>query len=287
VKRLALALSAGILLLALMPSSALAVAVVDQSNPSSNVSNYAVGNSSELAQTFTAGKTGLMTEVQLYMRYTGSITVKIEATTAGGLPDHSAVPLATSAPVSPTSSPDWVTFLFGSPAAVTAGEQYAIVFVTGNTVGAGGSIDTYAGGEAMVYLGGAWIPTAIFQDFIFQTFVDPQTTTTQWSIPQVVAGTSTPLTLTVTAVFPNDGDAATYGVGITDPLPTWFTPTGVTCSDQISPSQCTLAIFFPANHFEPALNGDNNTFWFTLTGTASPARSGWLERRWPACTGWG
>jgi hypothetical protein len=288
VKRPALALSAGILLLALMPGSAMAniPGVLDQSNTSITMNaNAAV----PLAQTFTAGKTGLMNDVQLYMAAaSGSIyDAKIEATIAG-LPDDSTV-LATNPLVSPSATAGWVDFSFAPPAAVISGNTYAIVFNMsdlGAPSSVSGSGDTYSGGQALVYSGTSWIAVNdVFNDFAFQTYVDPQTTKLQWDKAQVVAGTGTALTLTETIVFPDYSVPQAQDMGAkpnpaaptpvwtvkSDALPAWFTPTGVTCAGQVAPADCTLANVAPGASLPVTPDGNPISIVLTLTGTASPA----------------
>lgn len=281
-KRSALALSASILLVALLPGSAMAAAVVDQSNNPSGTPAPTIGTPGDIAQTFTAGKTGLLTEVDLYMNGTGTYPVRIESTTGAGLPAGDNLGGGLGTPVNPEG---WVSFVLGSPVAVTAGQVYAIVFNTGNTAAAWGSGDTYAGGQALIVNGvwmsmQAWLPSSLLYDFAFKTFVDPQTTKLQWDKSQVVAGSTTPLTLTETVVFPA---AAQIGlpaakpdvfVGQTwsvksDALPAWFTLTGVACSAQIATLDCTLANVAPGSSL--GVTPDGNPITLTLTGTASPA----------------
>lgn len=276
-KRPALALSAGILLLALMPGSATAVPIVgvlDQWNASGPSS---IGATNDLAQTFTAGKTGLLTTVQLYMNGTGGIGISIEATT-GGLP--SGVHLGGGS-ATPTNASDWVTFIL-SPVPVIDGETYAIVFNTGATAAAWGSGDNYSRGQALMYSGTAWgANSGAIKDFSFRTYVDPQATQLQWDKAQVVAGSSTPLTLTETFAFPGysggqlnmgaEPDAPSPWTLQSDTLPAWFTPTGVTCAGQVAPADCTLANVAPGASLPVTPDGNPIKIVLTLTGTASPA----------------
>lgn len=171
-KRSALALCAGLFLLGLMPGSALATSgVLDQSNASTGLS---AGTASMLAQTFTAGKTGSLTEVDLFMNGDGAhaINATIQAT-SGGLPNGTV--LATSGSgTPPTGSGSWVPFSFSSQPGITSGTVYAIVFSPGNYTAVLGSLNTYGGGQALIYNGSAWQPTSgagIPLDFAFQTYV--------------------------------------------------------------------------------------------------------------------
>jgi len=88
-KRPAFALCAGILLLGLLPGSTLAKAprnILDLSNPM--VSGYTLGSGDtlNLAQTLKADKSGMLTEVDIWMGGAGIVDVQIENLSAG-LPD--------------------------------------------------------------------------------------------------------------------------------------------------------------------------------------------------------
>ena len=182
-KRRALALCAGLLLLGLMPGSALAgVGTLDLSKPQNGSGPY--HDSSYWAQTFTADKSGLLSEVDLWMGYsynpTGShsVTVYIQTTDPS-----TGAPTGGQPPASPLTSADgvvpevaaWVPFVFSTPLDVTSGTTYAIVFVTNTGLsqteiyGAG----PYAGGKTWSYDSG-------WQDhdweFAFQTWLAGATT---------------------------------------------------------------------------------------------------------------
>jgi Domain of unknown function (DUF4082) len=168
-KRRAFALCACLLLLGLVPGSTLAVSGVrDQSNPSTD-NNPACSNTAPdypLAQTFTAGKSGSLTEVDLWMTGDGttSITVKIEGTTSGGAPNDADV-LAT-ATATPASTAGWVEFIFSTPPSITSETAYAIVFSTGR-IFAVCAADSYAGALAWND-DGSWSSGG---EMAFQTFV--------------------------------------------------------------------------------------------------------------------
>jgi hypothetical protein len=265
-KRPALALSAGILMMALLPGSTLAtfIGTVDQEN--TVISNGGTNSSQPLAQTFTAGKTGLLTQIQLSMRATGGdIGLQIEATT-GGLPNGTVV--ATTVHTSPANISGWCAFSLVSPIAVIAGTKYAIVFdmspLTGATADSSGN--TYSGGQALLKSGSTWgAVNGLVLDWDFKTLVDPQTTTLHWDKTHIYAGTTTPLTLTETVVFPGLFDPSIESVA----LPSWFTVTGVACSSQIAGGDCIVANVAPGSSMAATSNGDPVVV--TLTGTASPA----------------
>jgi hypothetical protein len=170
-KRSAFALCTGLFLLGLMPGSALAASgVLDQSNTGTGLG---LGAHFMTAQTFTAGITGSLSEVDLYM--TGdaahAISVTIQATTAGLA---NGTVLATSGSGTPTAvSGGWIAFPFSAPYSETAGTMYAIVFTTSTFNSAWGSGNTYASGQALAYPGSAWVPTSggMPLDFAFRTYV--------------------------------------------------------------------------------------------------------------------
>jgi DNA-binding beta-propeller fold protein YncE len=88
-----------------------------------------------LAQTFTAGVTGGLDRVGLYLdngSATGPLTVEIR-NTSGGAPGSTVLASASVPAASVTPSGGWVGVDFPSPAPVTSGTQYAIVAYTGDT----------------------------------------------------------------------------------------------------------------------------------------------------------
>jgi hypothetical protein len=175
-------LAAG-LALALAPAAAQA-GVLDQRQESaplrSVINGPGVGAQSK-AQTFTAGKTGVLDQVELYLEQgsgTASLTVEIRKVVAGGAPGGSADVLA-SATILDASVPvgaEFVAATFSPPAPVVAGTQYAIVAYTSGVtrylLGVDGS-DPYAGGTG--YGSPASPPASWTQfpnaDFAFRTFV--------------------------------------------------------------------------------------------------------------------
>ena len=276
----AMVVSGVMLLVAFLPGSAMAFAPGAVADQSDLTLTAIVSSDQDLAQTFTAGLTGQLTDVSLNLAGTsGSLTVAITAT-SGGVP--AGAPLATSAPVTPGSSAGWLDFSFASPPAVTSGVMYAIVFNLASLVfpsSASGSIaNTYGSGAAMTNTGSSWVSiNANFSDFAFYTLVRTQSTTLAWDKAQVVAGTTTPLTLTETFTF---SPVASLAVAREHPnaltvvaavaqvvLPSWFTVTGVACSSQIAALDCVLANVGPGFN----VTTDGNPVTVTLTGTASPA----------------
>jgi hypothetical protein len=132
-RALALALCAGLLLPGLMPGATLAIATpvyLDQSN-----TTYTSNVSGKLAQTFTAGQSGILSQVDLFLASLNSggatLSVSIYPTDASGTPVTTGTALATSGIASVpynASTGVWIEFSFASPCSVTAGTMYAIVF---------------------------------------------------------------------------------------------------------------------------------------------------------------
>ena len=169
-KRGALALCAGIVLLGLVPGSTLAVVPsnLDQSNLGHGSSE---GSAADFAQTFTTGRSGLLSGVDLWMNGSGTATADIEAVSAG-VPDST--PLVSASAAEPSSG-QWVHFSFPAPLTVTSGAKYAIVFNTTSLGAAWGSPDDYSGGQAYLDNAGSWValtsPPYSVLDFAFRTYV--------------------------------------------------------------------------------------------------------------------
>jgi hypothetical protein len=284
VKRPVFMLFAAILLLALLPGSAMAIAMpgaLDQANDPDLTPGHSIGTPGDIAQTFTVGQTGLLTHVQLYFDGNGTIGITIQ-TTSGGLPTGSMIGGGVQTFAGPTG---WVDFPIFVPAPVTAGTKYAIVFNSGETAAAEGSGDTYSGGQALIVSSGwktmqDYLPGYALYDFAFKTYVDPQTTALQWDKTQIIGGVATSLKLTETFVFPTFmvpsieavqpapallGKWSVQSVA----LPAWFTPATVACSTQILPTDCVLANVAPGGSMP--VTPDGNPITVTLTGTAAPA----------------
>jgi hypothetical protein len=144
-----------------------------------------VNSSQSLAQTFTAGITGRVDQVDLVLNQTlppppDPVTIEIR-NVAGGAPG-STVLGSGSIPTSTIGSTQaFVSATFGAPAAVTAGTQYALVaYLTNSTSDAGWSFqpvtDPYPGGAA--FNNGSSPPSGDWNmppgdDFAFKTYVVP------------------------------------------------------------------------------------------------------------------
>ena len=297
-RRLATALVSGIFILAALPGGSLAkttiAGAVDQSD---TTSTGAYSPDSDVAQTFTAGQDGLLTDVKLFVTgMGGEMSV--------GLCDAAVTTCDTWSEYEAASpSYDWVDFPFSYPQPVAKGTKYSLLFnlsalsEVGSTYAAGyDGTDAYTGGEAMEYVGSSWVTPQQdgVTDFEFQTVVDPQTTTLAWDKSQITAGQTSTLVLTETFAFPAyygieyDGVspaslyAGTYSVK-PDALPAWFSATGVTCSGQIAPADCTLAKATDASGSIPVVpNGDPITI--SVTGTAVPSAAGTITSKIEGCS---
>lgn len=170
---------------------------LDQSQTDTSGGGAFVFNT-RLAQTFTAGITGDLDQVDLFLQRgsAADLTVRIEGVTSAGAPDDSVVLASASVPAAsvPTDFGAWVAVSIG-PTAVTAGTQYAIVAslpaaASGFYRWERSSADVYTGGSAFFCcFGGAW-SAAIVTDLAFKTYVVPADTT-----PPTIACSASPTTL--------------------------------------------------------------------------------------------
>ena len=197
-KRLAVPLCAGLLLLGLVPGAALAtLATLDQSYTS--VPDSFGGGSLNLAQTFTAGMTGSLVEVDLWMNGDGAhpITVTIEST-SGGKPTGTVLATSESG-TPPTGDGGWTSFSFSAPYSETAGTTYAILFSCGDYNAVWGSL---GGGtssqQAEEWEGSSWgtvaYPRGYLGDFAFETWVEAAAASSPTSPPacRTAAPTASP-----------------------------------------------------------------------------------------------
>jgi hypothetical protein len=186
--RLAIVLTATVCLG--LPASAAAAGTLDQQQTTVTTSGGIFGPQTFTprsdAQTFTAGLTGGLDRVDLFLKQNSifgssnsvGLTVEIR-TVSGGVPGAVVLASATIAPgaiPAPNSPQAFVPVTFSPPAPVVAGTQYAIVAYTGGA-------DRYAWGAASPdpYAGGAffqseasppttWTANSFF-DFAFKTYV--------------------------------------------------------------------------------------------------------------------
>ena len=179
---------------AMAPSVALA-GTLDQQQPTASGSGLNAQSTQSVAQTFTAGLSGQLDQVDLHLEKLNNPTAPLSVElrdVSGGLPGSTvlasqSVP-ASSVPPSPAAA--FVSINFLAPAPVAAGTQYAIVAYSANVfpVGYAWSLTTgnpYAAGA--VYFASsappttAWMPDAGI-DLAFRTYVTlptPQTPTGQ------------------------------------------------------------------------------------------------------------
>jgi hypothetical protein len=190
-----------------VPGAALAGTLDQQQTDSSGAAQgvNASGFPISAAQTFTAGITGDLDQVDLSLAKNGvpvaALTVELRAT-VGQLPDGTVL-ASQSVPASSVagSSLEFVPVAFPTPAPVLAGTQYAIVAYVADTNGyswgaspeAGPGTGPYAGGEGYFADSSppstAWLPFSSSHsiDYAFKTYVAPPTVT-----PPTTAGTSAP-----------------------------------------------------------------------------------------------
>src|SRR5664280_1373352 len=120
--RRALALFASLLLVALAPGSTMAITPpsnLDQANEPVSGSVANTTSTHDVGQTFTAGKSGLLSGVDLYMDVTPAVTVTVHIeSTTGGMPSDTV--LASGSAAVGTSSA-WVHFPLTIPVSVAAG----------------------------------------------------------------------------------------------------------------------------------------------------------------------
>ena len=205
-KRSLFVVCAALAVLGMAPTPAPASAVLDQSNEPVNTATNAFGTAANLAQTFTAGKTGMLVIVDLYMDSHGgqTTTVKIESVTSG-MPSGTVL-ASGSAPVVATG---WQEFSLTGPIAVTSGQQLAIVFT--GPGGVYGSPDNYSGGQALMQFS-SWETTADAglpcPDFAFETFMTNIVTTTATSASSATRATSSPGPGAKTTGTPSPGPGA-------------------------------------------------------------------------------
>jgi hypothetical protein len=281
-KRRALALCAGFLLMGLMPGSTLAIVTptyIDQSNTvkAANVSGH-------FAQTFTAGQSGPLSRVDLVLVSANaggdSLSLSIYPTDGAGTPVTTGTALATSGVASVPCcavTGAWVSFSFASPFSVTAGTMYAIVF---DTHAGGANVWAFGSNTNAYSRGAAWRASPSWghetspdpDDFDFRTYLeDSITTTVAWDKSQLTPGTGTALKLTVTIVFGNGPEADNYLVLLGN-LPSWYvnpTPPTIVCSW----GPCTLATIQGVAGITVPASNPGATLTVTLQGTATPAVS--------------
>jgi hypothetical protein len=174
---------------ALAPGGALA-GTLDQQQTSSEGAGFQIHSGQSVAQTFTAGLSGEIDQVDLDLEKSGAptapLTVEIRSV-SGGVPDSTVLGTAT-VPASAVTlfPPAFVPVSFAVPAPVTAGTQYAIVAYAATAQSdryewsLGATPDPYPAGAAFFIASspptGTWT-SGDPEDLTFKTYVAPVTTT--------------------------------------------------------------------------------------------------------------
>ena len=178
---------------------------LDQQQTSSST-NAGLFTGQSVAQTFTAGETGRLDQVDLVLSTAGTVpasfTVEIRSVSSGQ-PAGAALATASTPTSSIGSTKAFVPTTFVTPASVTAGTQYAIVaYSPGTPANALGawyqSSDVYSGGSGFfdstesIPPGTAW--SNLGGDLAFKTYVAPPLPSTpgSGSTPSVGGPTGAP-----------------------------------------------------------------------------------------------
>jgi hypothetical protein len=168
------------------PGTALA-GTLDQQQTDDGGGPYSLGSSQNDAQTFTAGVTGAVDQVDLDLVQLSTsvpLTVQIRNVSAGA--PGTTVLAGGSVPSTGTAPLAFVPIHFATPAPVAAGTQYAIVAFVADLQGAwswghSAAVDPYAGGSPFRNIGappptGSWV-AAPPGDLAFKTYVVPTAST--------------------------------------------------------------------------------------------------------------
>ena len=188
-KRRALAVCAGLLLLGSLPGLAEATAPVLDAWHGASGSTVVQANDF-YAQTFKALHTGTLTEVDLYVSCTSTtqIVTTIYRTMGNPAMPDTAEPLSSGGHAYYKGAAAWVAT--HPTYSVTAGNVYAITFPTGPACSAYVTGNTYGDGEALEGDGeGVWATYKPAGDFAFRTYVVPAVAATPTPTP---APTPTP-----------------------------------------------------------------------------------------------
>jgi hypothetical protein len=170
---------------ALMPAAGASAGTLDQQQTLSNFGGLEVGSNNSKAQTFTAGLTGQLDQVDLAlsdMSATTPLTVQIRDGSATAPGDT--VLASASVPTSAVPSVEsFVPITFASPASVTAGTQYSIVALNDSSgwfwyAGQAAPDSAYVGGRLYGSPNGPpgsgpWTEGNTMADFEFKTYVAP------------------------------------------------------------------------------------------------------------------
>lgn len=183
--RVALATVVGVFVFA-AASSAAASGVLDQSQETqTDLSGVSLVGSQFAVQTLTAGRSGLLDQVDLLLtRYgsPGNVTVEIRASQSG-TPTGAVLAFGTVVEASLDGDPytfEWVSVVLSPAPLVTSGNEYAIIlrdaggaiFPSDYVVWANAAANPYARGMALTTTDGgvSWYPSPT-TDFAFRTYV--------------------------------------------------------------------------------------------------------------------
>ncbi|HEY4888728.1 MAG TPA: PKD domain-containing protein, partial [Candidatus Dormibacteraeota bacterium] len=181
---------------------------LDQSQTATGFS-VTVDSTQMLAQTFTAGMTGQLDLLSLFVgESSGGGAIQIQSVAAGGQPSGTSLGATTYSGFLPAQ---WRDYPLGAAVSITAGTQYAIVVIPNsgstNTVWLSSRTDVYAGGQAWsgTQATGTWTlaphsPTGAAVDFEFKTWV-----ATGVNQAPVVAAASSAVSVNEGAVPSNSG----------------------------------------------------------------------------------
>ena len=178
-------LAAGLLVCLLTPVSAQA-GNIDQQQTSVGFL-YPINSTTSTAQTFTAGQSGQLDQVDLYLdKVSASLQLNIELRNAvGGSPGTQVLANAILPPSAVPASPAFVPVNFPASVPVTAGTQYAIVAYTGSASPNGyewgdQNGNPYASGNELLSFSSppaSWTAQTVF-DTAFKTYVIPPSSST-------------------------------------------------------------------------------------------------------------
>ncbi|HEX4191325.1 MAG TPA: hypothetical protein VHZ06_10065, partial [Marmoricola sp.] len=216
--------------------------VVDQSQTASTDCYYTVDDFYSFAQTFTAGRSGPLTRVDLLIdRFAGTpaINVGIYATDDSGIPTGPALATGT-LPTLPDSVQGFQSASFSTPPVLVKDTKYAIeASAPGDNTNSGWCFNTnqpYTGGEGFGYAtqapDPAWTPYDV--DFAFRTYIGlPAQTITLGDLPALKVGG-------------DDGDltaSASSGLPVTfsSQTPATCTVVGDTHVHPVATGTCTIA----------------------------------------------
>ena len=180
------ALAASFLACLLAPAGALAGGNLDQQQTSVGFL-YPINSTTSTAQTFTAGQSGKLDQVDLYLdKVSPPLQLNIELRNAvGGSPGTQVLANAILSPSAVPASAAFVPVNFPASVPVTAGTQYAIVAYTGSAIPNGyewgdQNGNPYAGGNELLSFSSppaSWTAQTVF-DTAFKTYVIPASSST-------------------------------------------------------------------------------------------------------------